>query len=170
MSTHSHRNLLIWNIERLLFNVRWALIPFYIGLVVVLFYYGFFYFKEVVHYVAEPDKTIDGVKLFALDTIDIVMIGNLIKMIITGSYNSFVDKGHGYTNENVSSGQLKIKIATSVVVLSMIYMLKEFVAGVATWETIVHQSVLFAGFLIAAVVLSVIEYLHSLEHVHKADH
>jgi uncharacterized membrane protein YqhA len=43
------------------------------------------------------------------------MIANLVKMIITGSYHSFVDKEHGFKGENANSGMLKVKISTSLI-------------------------------------------------------
>ena len=115
-------------LEIVLFNIRWFLIPFYFGLVAVLVFYGVAYFEELFKFLLNRGASMDDVKLFALDTIDIVMVANLIKLIITGSYNSFVSKNHGYTAENISSGELKIKIATSIVVLAMIHLLKSFVS------------------------------------------
>lgn len=155
-------------VEALLFNIRWILIPFYLGLVVVLAYYGIAYFKEIYEFISSKSHVvIDDMKIFALDTIDIVMIANLIKMIITGSYNSFVSKNHGYLNDNISSGQLKVKIATSVVVLAMINLLKEFISSSATIDSITKQVIVFAAFLLAAIILSGIEYLHHKGEQHE---
>jgi len=148
-------------LELALFNVRWILIPFYFGLVAVLFYYGIAYFHELMMFLRAASLNIEQVKIFALDTIDIVMVANLIKMIITGSYNSFVTKGHGYTGENVSSGELKIKIATSVVVLSMIHLLKTFIGTEESWLMIEKQLIIFGAFVVTALVLAVIEYIHN---------
>src|ERR1700685_3024264 len=91
-----------WVIEKIIFNVRWLLIPFYFKLMwtLVLLMYTFFLKNEL------PTQQL----IKTLEDLDIVMIANLIKMIITGSYNSFVAKDHGYHNENMSSGVLKIKM------------------------------------------------------------
>ena len=148
-------------LELVLFNIRWALIPFYLGLVAVLLYYGIAYFHELWVFLHATATNIDGVKIFALDTIDIVMVANLIKMIITGSYNSFVSKGHGYINENISSGELKIKIATSVVVLSMIHLLKSFISTELSWFLVQKQLIIFGAFVVTALILAIIEYIHS---------
>ena len=148
-------------LERVIFNVRWMLPMFYIGLVVVLVLYGLAYAKEVVHLVVSsslPD--VSEMKILVLDTVDVVMIANLVKLILTGSYNSFINKNHGYPNENVSSGVLKIKIMTSVVVVSAIYMLRTFVTSTNDWDSIYKQLYLFGAFLSAALILGVIEFIH----------
>lgn len=158
------RGILVRWTELVLFNVRWFLIPFYLGLVVVLLYYGLAYYREVWHFLKSgTDATIDDVKVFALDTIDIVMIANLIKMIITGSYNSFVSKCHGYTNENISSGELKVKIATSIVILSMVHMLKDFLGTDLNWLVLEKNLSMFVAFMVGSIVLAFIEYLHHKE-------
>ncbi len=154
------KNKVVSFVELFLFNVRWILISFYIGLVIVLGYFTWSYFKILIELFSSPIPTMDDVKICVLDTIDIVMIANLVKMIITGSYNSFVSKHHGYTNENVSSGELKIKITTSVIVLAMIHLLKNFVGHDLPWETQVHQLIIFAVFLASALVLALVEYIH----------
>lgn len=154
----------------IIFNVRWFLIPLYLGLVAVLFYYGIGFFNEIITFMHHGlHATMDETKMFALDSIDLVMVANLIKMIITGSYNSFVSKDHGYTNENISSGQLKVKIATSILVVSLVHLLKTFIGG-QPFES--NQIILFGCFLVAALVLSVIEFIHSKEgqHVQESHH
>ena len=55
------------------------------------------------------------IMMTALELVDITMIANLIKMIITGSYTSFVNKFHKAPGEKVSSGMLKVKMSTSLV-------------------------------------------------------
>jgi len=52
--------------------------------------------------------------MHTLHAVDIVMIANLVKMIITGSYHSFIDKTHNEEIEKVSSGMLKVKMSTSI--------------------------------------------------------
>jgi uncharacterized membrane protein YqhA len=56
------------------------------------------------------------------------MIAIFVKMIITGSYHSFVDKNHGQPNESSSSGMLKVKLATSIMGVSSIHLLQSFIS------------------------------------------
>jgi uncharacterized membrane protein YqhA len=44
----------------------------------------------------------NGDVMITLEAVDTVMIATLVKMIITGSYHSFVDKNHGQPNESSS--------------------------------------------------------------------
>src|SRR5208282_2964493 len=98
-------------VETLLFNIRWVLILFYLGLTLILFVYGYAFFKDIAELFSDiKNVTTKSMLLTVLDFGDIVMIANLIEMIITGSYNSFVSKDHGYKNKNISSGMLKIKM------------------------------------------------------------
>jgi uncharacterized membrane protein YqhA len=89
------------------------------------------------------------------------MVANLIKMVSTGSVNSFVTKEHGYPNENITSGELKNKITTSIVVVSMVHLLKAFISAAPVTS---DQKEIFFLFLIAAVVMAGVEHLH-----HKAE-
>jgi uncharacterized protein (TIGR00645 family) len=132
-------------VEIIIFNVRWILPLFYMGLVVVMFLYGYSYLDEIIHLVKEGFMTstpikLDEMKLIALDMVDVVMIANLVKMIVAGSYHSFISKKHGYANEAISSGALKIKISTSIVVVASIHLLKQFVTHTIHAERVVPGS------------------------------
>lgn len=154
--------------EKVIFNVRWILPLFYIGLVAVMLVYGYAYTKEIIHLMPHVlNATMDEMKIVVLDMVDVVMVANLVKMIISGSYNSFISKEHGYKNENYSSGTLKIKIATSVVVVATIHMLRTFVTETLEWPALQQKLWLFGSFLLAALVLSFIEYLHNVGEVHE---
>lgn len=147
--------------EAIIFNVRWLLITFYLGLVVILLLYGLAYTKEIFHLVvASLQLSTDEMKIVVLDVVDVVMIANLVKMIITGSYNSFISKDHKYNNENISSGMLKIKIGTSILVVSAIHLLKEFVNKTTDWDNLHKQLLIYSAFLVTALVLGILEYLH----------
>ena len=103
----------------------------------------------------------DIILLSILEFVDVVMIANLVKMVITGSYNSFVRKDHGYDNENISSGLLKVKIGTSLIGVASIHLLQTFVNSTKIgWDDIQKQIYLFCAFLIGALILSIIDFLH----------
>lgn len=160
-------------IQNIIFNVRWLLILFYLGLIVILCLYAFAYGKQILEVISLTAKSsTDQLKLLVLDTIDIVMIANLVKMIIAGSYNSFVTKKHGYTNENISSGMLKIKISTSIIVVASIHLLKTFIGDAVDWNILIKDIVVYTLFILSALALGWLEYLHikgeKIEHdLHK---
>ncbi len=149
-------------IETVIFSSRWLLLPFYLGLFIAMIVYTYVYVKEIYHLVSEsPTLTRDMVLLTTLELVDIVMIANLVKMIITGSYNSFVSKDHGYKGENVSSGALKVKMGSSLVGVSSIHLLQTFIdAAQINWQDFWKQIIIHVTFLIGASVLARIDYLH----------
>ena len=155
-------NMKNW-LEQVIFSSRWLLIPFYLGLFVTMLVYTSVYLKEIWHLIGTMgvlEK--DNILLITLELVDIVMIANLVKMIITGSYHSFVSKDHGVDGESVSSGMLKVKMSTSLIGVSSIHLLQAFInAEHVTIEVLEKQVGIHVVFLIGALVLSVIDYLHS---------
>jgi uncharacterized protein (TIGR00645 family) len=156
---HKH---LVKSIENVIFNIRWVLPFFYFGLIVVFALYGVSYVIEIGHLIYDfctDHPSLDIMELIMLNMIDVVMVANLVKMIIAGSYNSFISKKHGYENERISSGGLKIKIASSIIVVAAIHLLKEFVTQI-NWDELKHQIAIMLVLLLTSVVLSLLEYLH----------
>jgi uncharacterized protein (TIGR00645 family) len=145
------------------FNVRWALTPFYFGLVFALFFYYSAFFQVLMELYKHHDA--NGIMMQMLELVDMVMVANLVKMVITGSYNSFISKFHGYANENISSGMLKVKMGSSIVGVSSIFILQRMVethVAMATmdWPYITAILAYHSAFLIGVVVLAVIEFWH----------
>jgi uncharacterized protein (TIGR00645 family) len=148
-------------IEEIIFNVRWMLIPFYLGLIFVLFLYAFAFAKQVLGMFSMQSITTESMMLVVLGAVDVVMIANLVKMIISGSYNSFVSKTHGYQNENASSGMLKVKMSMSIIGVSSIHLLQSFVeAPHISTEVITKQLIIHGTFIVGTLCMAVIEYLH----------
>jgi len=152
----------VWMVEEILFNTKWILNIFYFGLISVLLVYTYTYAKEVLHLIREAGVlTADSMMLKILEVVDIVMVANLVKMIITGSYNSFVSKEHGRKNENVSSGILKVKMSTSIAGVSSIHLLRSFIDSKnVAWPEVNKQLAIHGIILIGALTLALIEYIH----------
>ncbi len=146
--------------EHIIFNAKWLLIPFYFGLIYVLGVYAYAYTKDIIH--LNRHTQLDELMLKILEFIDILMIANLVKMVIAGSYNSFVSKEHGRKNENVSSGTLKVKISTSLIGIVSIKLLegavKVFNLG---WNDLSKLLSIAGAFVVVAISLSLIDYLHA---------
>jgi uncharacterized protein (TIGR00645 family) len=164
-------------IEEIIFNARWLLIPFYIGLILVLCLYEFAFAKQVLSIFTLKDITTESMMLVVLEAVDVVMIANLVKMIISGSYNSFVSKTHGYQNENASSGMLKVKMSMSIIGVSSIHLLQSFVAAEHIPMEIIGKQLLIHGmFIVGTLGIAVVEYLHvkgdAIEHAmeHASTH
>lgn len=147
-------------IETVIFASRWILIACYVKLMFTL---GLLVVEFILH------RKVDVVDV--LEDVDITMIANLVKSIITGSYNSFVSKTHGYVGENVSSGSLKVKMGTSLVGISSIYLLQVFLSLSATttsWDILLKYLILHGAFLVSSLILAVIEFIHCKSDYYEA--
>lgn len=148
--------------EKVLFRSKWLLVPFYLGLVVAQIVYLYWFSIDIVHMLATANSVTkeDGM-LVILELVDIVMIANLIKMIISGSYTSFITKYHSEVSEKSSSGLLKVKMATSLIGVSSIHLLQSFInAEKLDWDTLTKQIIIHGMFLGGALVLMLIEFIH----------
>jgi uncharacterized protein (TIGR00645 family) len=149
-------------VEKILFGSKWMLIPFYLGLMVALAIYTFVDVRQVYEMVVSISAMDEERSMMMLlKLVDIAMIANLVKMIIVGSYTSFVDKNHGQDGEKTSSGVLKVKMTTSLIGVSSINLLQTFIhAKDCSNETLYKQLIIHSVFLIGAVMLAFIDYLH----------
>lgn len=146
-------------IENVIFSSKYWLIPFYLKLFLTLT-------KLLYHFVVQGHLSNEDL-MSALEDVDIVMIANLVKMIITGSYNSFVDKSHGVEGEQVSSGALKVKMSTSIMGVSSIHLLQTFVNAEHVEIDVIYKQLIIHGiFIIGAFVLAIIDYLHEKSEKH----
>ena len=126
------------SLGRLIFLSRWLQAPLYLGLIVAQGVYVYRFFVELWHLITMAVK-VDAVKeadvmLVVLGLIDVVMIANLLIMVIIGGYETFVAKlrldGHPDQPEwlsHVNAGVLKVKLATALIGISSIHLLKTFI-------------------------------------------
>ena len=153
-------------IETILFQSRWMLAPFYLGLAFCLLLMLFHFARELVHFVARiPTATEADVMFGVLGLIDLTFTANLILIVIFSGYENFVSKIDAGDHDRpdwmtkVDFGGLKQKLMTSIVAISAIQVLKAFMnidqAGGSAdsvrlgWLVGIH--VLFLGSLLAVV-------------------
>ena len=99
------------------------------------------------------------IMLVVLALIDVVMISNLLIMVIIGGYETFVSRlrlqGHPDQPDQVNASVLKVKLATAIIGISSIHLLKSFINAanytdkVLMWQTIIHIAFLFSALAIA---------------------
>jgi uncharacterized protein (TIGR00645 family) len=102
------------------------------------------------------------IMLVVLGLIDVVMISNLLIMVIVGGYETFVSRmnleGHPDQPEwlsHVNASVLKVKLATAIIGISSIHLLKTFINAenysdkVLLWQTLIHIAFLFSALAIA---------------------
>jgi uncharacterized protein (TIGR00645 family) len=102
--------------------------------------------------------------LLVLGLIDVVMISNLLIMVIVGGYETFVSRmrleSHPDQPEwlsHVNASVLKVKLATAIIGISSIHLLRTFINAAAydektlLWQTVIHITFLLSALSIAAV-------------------
>ncbi len=154
-------------IERSLFASRWLMAPFYIGLVVALLVLLLKFVQEIIHFVPHVFTSPESdVLLFVLTLIDLSLTGNLLVMVIFAGYENFVshidvaEDAHRPTwMGTIDFSGLKIKLIGSIVAISGIHLLKQFMNVEAVnkedlkWLLLTH-----AAFVISGVLLAVMDY------------
>lgn len=160
-------------VEVFVFSTKWTLVPFYAGLMAALVFYCVHFLRDLLHFLTAA-HTEDSMLMGLLHLVDMTMIANLAKMIVTGSYTSFVDKTPSDSSERTSSGLLKVKMATSLVGVSSIQLLQSFInAGTLSNAYLRNQLLLHGTFVAGALALAWIDRLHCMsdrsaaEGVHK---
>lgn len=147
----------------ILFGSRWLQLPLYLGLIVAQAVYVFFFGVELVHLVGKANHLVEAdIMLIVLGLIDVVMISNLLIMVIVGGYETFVSRLNleGHPDEpdwlsHVNANLLKVKLATAIIGISSIHLLKTFINAenlsdkVLIWQTIIHMTFVFSAVAIA---------------------
>jgi uncharacterized protein (TIGR00645 family) len=149
-------------VEGILCESRFLLVPFYLGLIVAQVIYCYKFGVSLVE-LTHNFRTMDETKtmLAVLTLIDITMIANLIKMIITGSYQSFVEKMEKDHSEKISSGYLKVKMGGSLIGVSSIHLLQTFInSSEVNTRDVVIKCTIHLIFLISTIGLALIDHWH----------
>ena len=162
-----------------IFLSRWLQAPLYLGLIVAQAVYVWRFLVELWHLIgfsllnhpapaSIPKDVADAetvVMLSVLGLIDVVMIANLLIMVIVGGYETFVSrlnlKGHPDQPEwlsHVNAGILKVKLATALIGISSIHLLKTFInAGKLEEPMMFWQVVIHVTFVASAIALAYID-------------
>ena len=155
-------------LEGMIFNSRWLLAPFYVGLVgsVILLLVKFC--QEFIHVAPHILDSSEGDAILAILTlVDMSLVANLLLIIIFSGYENFVSKidaaGHEDKPEwmgKIDFSGLKLKLIASIVAISAIELLKSFVnieqaltpsAGELQlkWKVIIHVILVLSGVMFA---------------------
>jgi uncharacterized protein (TIGR00645 family) len=172
-------------LPNLIFASRWLQLPLYLGLIVAQAIYVWLFWQELYYLVSAAfgnenalnhvldAVTVEGVErptklnetvimLVVLGLIDVVMISNLLIMVIVGGYETFVSRlnleGHPDQPEwlsHVNASVLKVKLATAIIGISSIHLLKTFINASAYDEkTIIAQTGIHITFLLSAMAIA----------------
>lgn len=158
----------------LIFLSRWLQAPLYVGLILAQCVYVYHFMVELWHlfekaqHISETD-----IMLTVLGLIDVVMIANLLIMVIVGGYETFVSRlnlqGHPDQPEwlsHVNAGVLKVKLATALIGISSIHLLKTFInADKVSDKTISWQVAIHLTFILSALILAITDKISNLEKI-----
>jgi uncharacterized protein (TIGR00645 family) len=155
-------------LEVFIFGARWLLAPLYIGLVgalvLLLWRYGL-EFVSLAKHINSPDA--HDFTLDLLSLLDLVLLGNLVLIVLFAGYENFVSKlevAEDSTDRPTWMGTidfsgLKLKLIGSLVALSVIELLKDFIelsndehaeVGQGTiWRIVLHITFVLSGVLFA---------------------
>lgn len=151
-------------IERALFGGRWLLAPLYIGLLLGLLVIVVKFLQAFWHLVGQvADSTMSEVTMGVLELLDIALLGNLILIVIFSGYENFVSKiniAEGSEDRpswmgKVDFSGLKLKLIGSLVAISVIELLKDFlqpesiVPEQEAWLIGIHLTFVVSGVLFA---------------------
>lgn len=155
--------------ERGLFASRWLMAPMYLGLVVALIMLTIVFGKELFYYAPQVlTLTSEEAILVVLTLIDLTLAGNLLLIVLFSGYENFVSKLDIADNVDrpswmgtVDFSGLKMKLIASIVAISGIHLLKQFMeigdSGSAVsinepelmWLVIIHLTFVASGVLLA---------------------
>ena len=172
-------------IPRFIFASRWLQLPLYLGLIAAQGVYVYHFLLELLHLleaafgsqaaltalvdsigyksdapIAHLNETVIMLVLLAL--IDVVMISNLLIMVIVGGYETFVSRmdidGHPDQPEwldHVNASVLKVKLATAIIGISSIHLLKTFI-NAANYDSkvLIAQTAIHITFLLSAMAIA----------------
>ena len=172
-------------LSRMIFASRWLQLPLYLGLIAAQAVYVIHFLVELWHLieaafgsqtalqalissigykatvpVASLNETI--IMLVVLALIDVVMISNLLIMVIVGGFETFVSRmnleGHPDQPEwlsHVNASVLKVKLATAIIGISSIHLLKTFInADNYTDRVLLAQTGIHIAFLLSAIAIA----------------
>ncbi|MDO8772367.1 MAG: TIGR00645 family protein [Burkholderiaceae bacterium] len=172
-------------LPNMIFASRWLQLPLYLGLIAAQAVYVVSFLRELWHLIEAAmgsqtalqalvssigyktdiqiislNETI--IMLVVLGLIDVVMISNLLIMVIVGGYETFVSRmnleDHPDQPEwlsHVNASVLKVKLATAIIGISSIHLLKTFINAanyseqMLMWQTLIHITFLLSAIAIA---------------------
>ena len=170
-------------LPKLIFMSRWLQLPLYLGLIAAQGVYVWHFLLELWHLIeaafgnqtalatltksvgytgemAGLNETI--IMLVVLALIDVVMISNLLIMVIVGGYETFISRmnleGHPDQPEwlsHVNASVLKVKLATAIIGISSIHLLKTFInAANYSDKVLIAQTAIHITFLLSAMAIA----------------
>ncbi len=177
-------------LPKLIFMSRWLQLPLYLGLIAAQGVYVWHFLLELWHLIEAAFGSQTAIDILAksvgytgqavalnetiimlvvLALIDVVMISNLLIMVIVGGYETFISRmnleGHPDQPEwlsHVNASVLKVKLATAIIGISSIHLLKTFInAENYSDKVLIAQTAIHITFLLSAIAIAYTDRLMS---------
>ncbi len=150
-------------LERWLVASRWLLAPFFVGLALAVIVLLIKFVQEFIHLVGRALTMTEAEAILAiLSMVDLALTGALVMIVIFSGYENFVSRIDHTTDRNwpewmgsIDFTALKIKLLGSIVAISAIQLLKQFMAVKATsdrdlaWYVGIHVVFVVSSVLLA---------------------
>ncbi len=152
-------------IENTMYATRWLLAPIYFGLSLALLALALKFFQEIFHVLPHVFELAEAeLILVLLSLIDMALVGGLLVMVMFSGYENFVsqlDIADGREKlewlGKMDAGSLKLKVASSIVAISSIHLLRMFMDAQKIpndkllWYVIIHMTFVVSAFAMAYV-------------------
>jgi len=150
-------------LEKTLFASRWLLAPFYLGLAIGIGILLIKFVQELFHLAMSAFRGTESEAILGvLSLVDLALTGSLLLIVILSGYENFVSKiDHSRHKDwpewmgTIDFTALKIKLLGSIVAISAIQLLKQFMAvkGASDrelmWYVIIHVVFVVSSVLLA---------------------
>ena len=159
------KRTIVAHLGRVVFAIRWSLIPAYIGLWVAVAAYVYKFSVELLSLITKI-RTIDveNLMLVVIGLVDMTMVLNLVVMIAIGGYSTFVRE---FNVENLpdlprwmiglDSTTLKIQMGKSLIGISSVHLIQTFYRvnevpdRQIKWELLIHSMFLITTLVYCAI-------------------
>ena len=154
-------------LERFMLASRWLQVPLYIALVIVLAIIVVKFPFKVWDLMRQATSTEESDLIVqVLSLVDVILVANLVVMVIIAGYENFVSRLESTAEAErlswigrLDSGSLKVKLATSVVIISAIHLLQRFLEGDFDRNKLYALVIMHLAFVLTAVLLALTDWL-----------
>jgi uncharacterized protein (TIGR00645 family) len=166
-------------LEFTLFNSRWLMAPFYLGLTVSLLVLMSTFIRDIVEVVPHfLTLTETDLLLWLLSLIDLSLAANLVLMVVLAGYENFVSKMEVANHPDrpdwmgkIDFSGMKLKLIASIVAISAIYLLRAFMAvGKHTQDELMWLVIIHVVFVVSGVLLALMDYIAEHSHAMARGH
>lgn len=165
--------------ETAIFASRWLLAPFYAGLAISIVLLLYKFVAELIHVAIVTVKgTETDVILGVLSLVDLSLIASLLIIVVFSGYENFVSKIDHTAHRDwpewmgtIDFTALKLKLLSSIVAISAVQLLRQFMALNKTsdrdlmWSVIIH-----VVFVVSSVLLALSDRIASDGHAKPVPH